>query len=339
MIEVTCPLYPYLTQSNKPETKTIIRLALRHPMSDRIKTHLYLFLANLIYAISFTVAKDVVPRYIQPFGAIVIRVTVALILFACVQIFFIKEKINRKDIGLLLLCGLFGVAINQLLFFKGLSMTTPINASLMMTTTPILVLLLSGIFHDEKITLLKIIGVACGALGAVLVIISGKELTRNSGQTMGDIFVLINATAFAVFLVIVKPLMKKYNPVTVITCVFFFGWLFVVPVGWHEFARIDWDLFTPALWMELTFIVIFTTFFAYLLNTMAMKFAAPSVVGIYIYLQPALATIVALALNKDEYPVIKIIATILIFAGVYFVSAKNAFGVNNENRAIRDGKA
>lgn len=302
-------------------------------MNYRYSTHIYLFTANLIYALSFTIAKDVVPHFIQPFGAIVIRVSVALLLFAVVQLFFIKEKIKRADIPLLILCGLFGVAINQLLFFKGLSITTPINASLMMTTTPILILLLSGIFHDEKITWLKILGVLLGAIGAVLVIISGKEFTLNTGQATGDMLVLINAASYAIYLVIVKPLMKKYRPVTVITWVFLFGWLFVLPAGWKEFSSINWTQFTPMLWAELSFIVIFTTFFAYLLNTMAMEHASPSVVGIYIYLQPALATIFALLLNRDEYPLIKIIATVFIFAGVYFVSAKNAFS-NGEKDGI-----
>jgi drug/metabolite transporter (DMT)-like permease len=285
--------------------------------------------ANLIYALSFTVAKEVVPHYIQPFGAIVIRVSVALLLFGAIQLFYIREKIKRSDVGLLVLCGLTGVAINQLLFFKGLSITTPINASLMMTTTPILILLLSGIFRDEKITWLKLLGVGCGAVGAVLVILSGKEMTRQSSQTTGDIFVLINAASYAVFLVIVKPLMKKYHPVTVITWVFFFGWFFVIPVGWKEFSAIEWSSFTPTIWTELAFIVIFTTFFAYLLNTIAMRYASPSVVGIYIYLQPALATVIALVLNRDEYPFIKIAATLLIFIGVYFVSMKNAFNRNS----------
>jgi drug/metabolite transporter (DMT)-like permease len=298
-------------------------------MNEKFRTHLYLFLANLIYALSFTVAKDVVPHYVKPFGAIVIRVTVAGALFLAYKKMLVNEKVERKDFGLLILCGLFGVAINQLLFFKGLSITTPINAALMMTTTPILVLLLSGIFHDEKITWLKIAGVVCGAAGAVLVILSGAEITRGSGQTMGDIFVLLNAASYAVYLVIVKPLMQKYHPVTVITWVFIFGWIFVLPVGWREFAEISWGSFTNIIWVELAFIVLFTTFFAYLLNTLAMRYAAPSVVGIYIYLQPALATLIALLLSRDEYPLIKIVATVLIFLGVYLVSMKNAFTVSS----------
>jgi len=246
-------------------------------------------------------------------------------MFFFLQKIFIKEKVERKDFGLLILCGLFGVAINQLLFFKGLSITTPINASLMMTLTPILVLILSGIFHDERITWLKIIGVISGAAGAVLVIMSGKELTLRSGQTLGDIFILINAASYAVYIVIVKPLMKKYHPITVISWVFLFGWIFVMPVGWQEFHAIQWNTFPEHIWIELSFIVIFTTFLAYLLNILALKNATPAVVGIYIYMQPALATIIALMLNRDEYPLIKIIATVLIFLGVYLVSLKNAW--------------
>ncbi|MCY7409988.1 MAG: DMT family transporter [Chitinophagales bacterium] len=294
-------------------------------MSTRFRTHLFLFLANLIYALSFTISKDVVPFYIEPFGAIVIRVTVAGFMFFLFSRIFIREKVERKDFGLLILCGIFGIAINQLFFFKGLSITTPINAALIMTTTPILVLVLSGFFHDEKITWLKIVGVMCGAAGAVLVVLSGNKITRGSGQTMGDIYILINAASYAIYLVIVKPLFKKYHPITIVSWVFIFGWLLVLPVGWKEFSIIQWNTFPTHIWWELAFIVIFTTFFAYLLSNIALKSATPSLVGIYIYLQPALATMIALLLNRDQYPMIKIIATVLIFVGVYLVSAKNSF--------------
>ena len=144
-------------------------------MTKTFRTHLFLFLANLIYGVSFTIAKDVVPHFIKPFGAILIRVTVSGILFIAVQFFFVREKIKRKDIPLLIACGIFGVAINQLLFFKGLSITTPIHAALIMTTTPILVLVLSAFFKDERITILKIAGIAVGIMGALVITVFGKE--------------------------------------------------------------------------------------------------------------------------------------------------------------------
>ncbi|HAP00329.1 MAG TPA: EamA family transporter [Bacteroidetes bacterium] len=289
-------------------------------MSKNFLAHLYLFFANLIYGVSFTIAKDVVPHFIGPFGAIVIRVTVSLILFVLVHALFIKEKIRREDVLLLFACGVFGVAINQLFFFKGISITTPIHGALIMTITPILVLLLSGILKDEKITPLKVSGILIGIMGALVIVIFGKEISFNASTMSGDLFVMLNATSYAVYLVIVKPLMKKYHPLTIIKWVFLFGWIFVVPAGWNEFQAIDWKSLPPAIWFELSFIVIATTFFAYLFNILALQTANPSVVGIYIYVQPALATIFAMILGRDDLNAIKILATALIFAGVYLVS-------------------
>ncbi len=292
-------------------------------MSKIFQAHLFLFLANLIYGVSFTIAKDVVPTFVQPFGAIVIRVSVSLVLFLMVHAVFIKEKIKRKDIPLLIACGFFGVAINQLLFFKGLSITTPIHAALIMTTTPIIVLVLSGLLKDEKITLLKIIGIIVGICGALVITVFGKEISFSTSTAEGDIYIMLNAASYAVYLVIVKPLMHQYHPITIIKWVFLFGWIFVMPIGWNEFHSIDWNSFTPYIWFELSFIVIATTFLAYLFNILALKNADPSLAGSYIYVQPALATIFAMILGRDDLSGIKILAMVLIFAGVYLVSIQS----------------
>ena len=133
---------------------------------------------------------------------------------------------------------------------------------------------------------------------------------------------MLNAASYAVYLVIVKPLMQKYHPLTIILWVFFFGWLFVVPVGFNEFRAIQWHTFPTSIWLELIFIVIATTFFAYLFNILALRNANPSLAGIYIYLQPALATLFAVSLGKDSLSIFKVAAMLLIFAGVYLVSLK-----------------
>lgn len=291
-------------------------------MNKNFRAHLFLFIANLIYGVSFIVAKDVTPLYIKPYGAVLIRVTVSLALFFVCQKAFIREHIQRKDLPLLILCGIFGVTINQLMFFKGISMTAPINAALIMTTTPILVLLLSGLFHDEKITVTKIAGIVIGLCGAWIIISFGKEVSFSSEAFFGDIFIFINATSYAVYLVIVKPLMKKYHPLTVILWVFFFGWILTIPFSWNEFHSVDWSALTTVIWYELAFIVIATTFFAYLLNIYGLRDASPSVVGIYIYLQPAVAAFVAVLLGRDEINVYKVAATLMIFTGVYLASRK-----------------
>ncbi len=291
-------------------------------MSKNFRVHLFLFLANLIYGVSFTIVKEVVPGHIRPFGAIVIRVGVSLLLFLLTHALFVREKVERRDLFLLLLCGLFGVAINQCLFFLGLSMTTPIHAALVMVTTPILVLVISALFQDEFFSWLKLLGVALGAAGAACIILSGKSFSFHNGQTMGDLWIFINASSYAIYLVIVKPLMKKYHPLTVIRWVFLFGMLFVLPVGWNQFASIHWGSFSPTIWWSLSFLVLGTTFLAYLFNILALRDAAPSIVGIYIYAQPVIATLFALILGKDKFSWVEALASLLIFTGVYLVSRK-----------------
>jgi len=289
-------------------------------MSKKFQAHIFLLLANIIYGVSFTIAKDVVPHYVGPYGTIVIRVSVSLILFIIGFLLFTREKIHKKDILLMITCGFFGVAINQLLFFKGLSITTPINSALIMTTTPILVVLISAFAGRDYINWQRILGIIIGICGAFTIIAFGKDVSFIADRRLGDLCIFLNATSYAVYIVIVKPLMSKYHPLTVITCVFFFGWFFVMPAGYTEFAAIDWKNMPTTIFLELSFIVFATTFLAYLFNILAMKHTSPSVVGIYIYSQPAIASIFALLMHKDVFSWEKALATVLIFLGVYLVS-------------------
>lgn len=289
-------------------------------MSGKVQAHLFLFLANLIYGVSFTIAKDVVPVYIGPFGAIVIRVSVSLLLFAVSYFIFIREKIYRRDILLIAVCGLFGVALNQLLFFKGLSITTPINAALIMTTTPIMVVLISYFKGRDHMNPWRIVGILLGVSGALTIILYGKEVSFTAGRSFGDLCIFINAASYAVYIVIVKPLMSKYHPITIITMVFLFGSFIVWPVGYQEFIAINWNAMPQVILFELSFIVLATTFLAYLFNILAMRHASPGVVGIYIYSQPAIATMFALLMQKDTFSWEKLMATLMIFTGVYLVS-------------------
>lgn len=287
--------------------------------------HLALLGANVIYGINYSVAKDVMPVYIEPFGFILLRVTGALSLFWMLHILGVREKIEKADIPRLIICGFFGVALNQLLFFKGLNITTPINASIIMTSNPILVLLISSILLKEAISAKRIFGIILGLIGACVLILlnqHGKSIQLGSDTIWGDLMVLINAASYGVYLVIAKPLMAKYKPLTVVKWVFTFGMIFVFPIGFSEFTHINWAAMPAKIWGEVAFVVIGTTFFAYLLNIYALKKVNPSVVSIYLYLQPIIATIVAILWGADELTVVKIAATFLIFTSVYLVSHK-----------------
>ena len=292
-------------------------------------SHIALIIVNLIYALNYTIAKDVMPEYIQPSGFILLRVIGGSILFFLAYLFFIKERVKKKDFFRLMLCGLFGVAINQLFFFEGLNLTTPINAAIIMTISPVLVIITSAIIIKEKITVRKIIGIFLGLIGACILILNSGDISFKNDFFIGNILVLINATSYAIYLVLVKTLMKRYNPITVMFYVFIFGLIFVLPFGIDEIQKIDLTTFNEEIYFKIGFVVICTTFIAYMFNAFALKSLNPSVVSVYIYLQPLLASLIAIALNSDSLSLVKILSAIFIFSAVFLVSIPSKKVITN----------
>lgn len=289
-------------------------------ISKSLKAHLALFGANLIYGINYTVAKDVMPLYLLPTSFVVLRVIGASLLFWILGSIYKTGKIEKCDWLRLILCAVFGVAVNQLFFFEGLSRTTPINAGILMVVTPILVLVISNIILREKITFLKIAGIATGISGALFLLLSKAKGSFSNDTFLGDAFIFFNAASYAVYLVIVKPLMFKYHPVTVMKWVFLLGLLIVLPFGLNDISDISWDTMPIIIYFEIIYVIVFTTFLAYLLNTFGLHHMNPSVVSIYIYIQPLLAAFIAVILGKDTIDLTKIISAVFIFTGVYLVS-------------------
>ncbi len=292
-------------------------------MKKTILAHISLFIANLIYAINYSFAKDVMPDFIQPSGFILLRVVGAFFLFFISYVLFVKEKIEKKDIFRFAICGVFGIAINQLFFFEGLNLTTPINAAIVMTISPILVIVLSFLIMKEIITFRKILGILLGLLGASILILKSGGIDFSSNYQTGNMFVFINASSYALYLVIVKPMMKKYHPITVMFYVFSFGLFYVIPFGYAELLEVNWRIIPDNICLEIVFVVVFTTFVAYLFNSKGLKELSPTTVSIYIYLQPVLASIFAIFWGSDNLNLEKIIAATLIFVGVYLVSVSS----------------
>lgn len=284
--------------------------------------HLAVIGANLIYAANYVIAKEVTPAYIKPLGLVVIRVWCALLMFWLVHRLFIREKVERADLLKLAVASLFGVAINQMMFIKGLSLTSPINASLLMITTPIIVLVLAFLFIKEKLGAGKIIGILLGALGAALIVLSNQSSGNADGNLIGDLFIVINASSYALYLVLIKPLMHKYHPITIVTWIFTFGAVVVLPFGWRELVEVDWANMPSYAAYAAAYVVIATTFFAYLLNSIGLKSLNASVVGSYIYTQPIIASAIALLLGKGVLTPVKVVSALLIFLGVYLVSIR-----------------
>jgi drug/metabolite transporter (DMT)-like permease len=288
-------------------------------MSRKFIAHILLFLVNLFYGANFIVSKLVMPAFILPQAFILIRVVVTTILFFIVGRFWGNEKVELKDYPLLIACSIFGVVINQEMFFAGLNITTPINGALIMIMTPILVMVISFFSGHEQLTWQKISGMVLGTAGA-FIIISGRGLNFSSKTALGDFFILLNASSYAIYLVIVRPLMKKYHPMTIIKWVFLFGVPWVIVMGAGQFKSIQWPTFTTGVWLAVAFVVFCTTFCAYLFNVIALREVHSSIVGAYIYLQPILATLISILVGKDSLTKEKIISAVLIFSGVYMVS-------------------
>lgn len=215
------------------------------------------------------------------------------------------------------------MAINQLLFFEGLNLTNPINAAIVMTINPILVILLSFLIIKESITFRKSLGILLGLVGASILILKGGGIDFSSNHQTGNLFVFINASSYALYLVIVKPMIEKYHPITVMFYVFSFGLLYVLPFGFTNLADVDWRIIPNTIYLEIAFVVVCTTFIAYLLNSSALKKLSPTTVSIYIYLQPILATLFAIFWGVDSLDNQKIMAAGLIFFGVYLVSVRS----------------
>lgn len=292
-------------------------------MSSRILALLAATAASAIYGINHTIAKDLMPTIIEPYGFIVLRVGGAAILFWAISIFYPSEKIDKRDWPRIIACACFGMVINMLMFFKGLSLSTPINSSVVITLSPVLLLILSAVFLKERVTLQKAIGISMGLAGALVLILFGLKVQPNAPNIpLGNLLFIVNATSYSIYLIIVKPLVSKYSSVTLMKLFFLFAVMINLPIGFSEFTAVDWlNLSFDAIW-KLAFVVIGTTFLTYLFNIYALKELSPSTIGAFIYLQPVLAVLFAVLLGADTLTPIRITAAVLILLGVYLSSKK-----------------
>jgi drug/metabolite transporter (DMT)-like permease len=293
-------------------------------------------LVSLIYGVTFTIAKDVMPHYIDAFGFILLRVGGSAILFWIVWVFMKmlkvgpNEKIALHDFPRIIACAFFGVALNMLTFFKGLSMTSPISAAVIMVCTPLIVLILSAVIIKEKMRKRKILGILLGLFGTSFLILYGKSVENNSNVSLGNFLVLVNAVSYGYYLVIVKKLMDKYNAFTFVKWIYLFGFLMVIPFGLSQFQSVDWAILPSDIVWKIGFVVVFSTFFTYLLNLLSMRELKPTLVAVFIYLQPLFATVFAISLGKDELSWVKISSAVLIFTGVYLVTDKKSEQLRDE---------
>jgi drug/metabolite transporter (DMT)-like permease len=298
------------------------------PFKKKTTAHLALLFTNLFFAINLSAAKHLTSLQLaKPFGLNVVRVGVSVILFWL--LYLLKPtsiKIERPDRMRFVWCALTGIAINQLLFLKGLSLTYPIHASLLMLTTPILIVFIAAWILKEKISIFKITGLVLGIAGAVVLILTKSGTVNRSEVIWGDILIIINAVSYTIYFVLVKPLMVKYNPVMIMRWIFTIGLIMIIPFGWTEFSEIRWVDFNNIDITTMALVVFTGTFLAYLFNVYGIKILGAAAAGFYIYTQPFFATFIAMLFLHESLQLYKVAAAALIFTGLYLTNKQTKNG-------------
>lgn len=292
-------------------------------MNPRVLALIAATAASTIYGINHTIAKGLMPDVIGPYGFILLRVSGAAILFWLLSLFYPSERIEKKDWGRFIACAAFGMVINMNMFFKGLELSTPINSSVVITLSPVLLLVLSALILKETITWLKGVGIGIGLSGALLLILFGAKTQPNAPDIpLGNLLFIVNATSYAFYLIFVKKLVAKYSSITLMKFLFLIAFFINIPIGWTQFNDVAWmSLGFSEIW-KLGFVVVGTTVLTYLFNIYALKQLSPAVIGVFMYLQPLIATLFAIFLGADTLTPIRILAALLIFTGVFLSTRK-----------------
>lgn len=293
-------------------------------MSKRALAILAAIGATTIYGLNHTIAKGVMPNYVGAFGFVMLRVIGAAALFWIVSFLGPKEKIDKKDYLRMLICAILGMGVNMMVFFKGLSLSTPINSSVLVTTTPIIVLIMSAILIKERITQKKVLGIFIGLIGALGLILFGTEIRQDAPNIpLGNFLILMNSVFYGTYLILAKILISKYHPFTFMKWLFSLGILICLPFGYQELSEIEWGLLPFEVIWRIAFVIIGTTFCTYLFNIFALTQLKASTLSAFVYVQPLIGILFAIAMGKDTLTTIKILAATLVLLGVYLASRKS----------------
>ena len=289
----------------------------------RTWAHLALLAANIIYGLNYSIAKTVMPDFIKPLALVSVRSFTTAALFWFTGLFLPKEKVSRKDLIYLFGCSFLGVVFNQILFLAGLNLTTPINSSIIQSINPVAAFVFAALILGERISLIRGVGLSVGLAGILFLILHEGRPDLSSSTFIGNIYTLINTISWALYTVVIKRMLEKYHPVTVMKWTFLFGMLSTIPAGYPQWSTTDWSSITVNAWLSIGFVIIFATFLGYLLISFGLRRLSPTIVSSYTYTQPVIAAFVASMMGQDSLNLIKILSAILIFTGVFLVSRQH----------------
>lgn len=293
----------------------IIQPSRREP--SLLLAHGAMLAVSVFYALNYYIMKGVL-EFVAPFALLGIRIGSGLLFFGLIS--WGKIRFDRKDWLRLVACATFGVATNQLFFIWGMSKTNPVNAGVIMTLTPVLVLLIAWFMKEEKMTLFRITGMLIAFGGALLLSLKGRDLSIGGEGLLGDLFIFTNATSYALYLVLVKPLVAKYKPMPLFAALFGIGSLIALPIATPHILATDFQALSISVIAGLVYIVIFVTILAYTFNAWALRRVPSSQVGVYIYLQPMLVALLSPWLLDGTLTLWQWVWIGMVLAGVMLVN-------------------
>lgn len=286
------------------------------------KGHLVVLVAYLMFGLNIPAVKSVIGvAGITGLSVTFYRMAGAALLFWTVSMFVRRQRVPAKDLGMMLVASLFCIFLNQTSFIVGLSLTSPIDAAVITTLTPMITMVLAALLLGEPVTWMKTVGVFVGASGALILVLGGGALGGRGGASIaGDLLCAASSLSFAIYLTAFKRLINTYSPVTLMKWMFLFSAMLSLPVCWRDVAAVDYRAIGWDVWLRLVFIVCGATFLTFLLVPIGQRFLRPTVLGMYNYMQPAVAALVAVAAGMDTFGVTKGLATVLVFVGVWIVT-------------------
>jgi drug/metabolite transporter (DMT)-like permease len=293
---------------------------------QNLRAHLSMFAATLLFGANYWIAKGLMPNHLLPMQIIFLRVLGTFLIAFAIQM-SIKElrvlRIERTDYPRLIVSSLLGVAINQMMFFTGLNLTTPVDAAIINSVNPILVLVFAAWILKERIGTLRLQGIVLGAIGALMLILIGNPLSLKGGSLTGDMFIVANTASWSLYLVISKPLMVKYNPFVMMRWLFMIGFIGVFPFTIRQAAQINFSSIDGYTLFAILYIIIGTTFMAYFFITYALKRLSAPVVAYYTYIQPIIVAVIGIMVFAERISWVKIVSGLLVFAGIYLVTRRS----------------
>lgn len=292
-------------------------------MNDKhYKGHLAMLTANVIWGLNAPIGKAVLDSGISALSLTTFRMVGAAIAFWIASIFTKREHVKPEDLMLLFFAALFGIVLNQGSFIFGLSLTSPIDASIVTTTTPIVTMIVAAIYLKEPVTNKKVLGIFIGAMGALTLILSSNHASASgsSGSVWGDLLCLTAQISFAIYLTVFRNLITKYSAITIMKWMFIYASMCFIPFSYRDVAAIKFAEIQPQVYLGISFVVLGATFLSYLFVMVGQKNLRPTLVSMYNYVQPIVASFIAVAMGMDTFGWPKAGAIVLVFVGVYIVT-------------------